>query len=281
MKLFPICITVLVCMGCGSSDSKTSDTPSSPADTGAASDPSTTNGDTASPTETGEPSDTGNAADTGAQDDTGGEPEPDPFTPDWPDGTDPFADAVYAFDPGPDAGFGSEGFPEIVLGSPEGRGTSGSLDVLSLGELGSITLEMVDLELFDGPGPDLIVFENAFGTWAETGRVEVSQDGIEWFGWTCEAENAEDGFPGCAGVSQVYATSEFLIDPTDPVVAGGDAFDLADIGVSSARFVRITDSGFNAMGYGGETGGFDLDAIAAANWLGIPTEADDAEGDEP
>ena len=33
-----------------------------------------------------------------------------------------------------------------------------------------------------------------------------------------------------------------------------------------ARYVRITDTGFNALGYGGITGGFDLDAVAIANW---------------
>ena len=226
----------------------------------------------ANDTGTAPATDTGGSGDTGGPGDTG-EPDPEPFAPNWPDGTDPFADAVVSFEPGPDAGFGSEGFPEIVLGAPGGRGTSGSLDVLSLGELGSITLEMVDLAIYDGPGPDLIVFENAFGTWAETGRVEVSSDGVEWAGWTCEAENADDNFPGCAGVNQVYATSEFLVDPTDPLVAGGDAFDLADIGVTEARFVRITDSGYNALGYGGETGGFDLDAVGAANWMAVPDAA--------
>ena len=70
----------------------------------------------------------------------------------------------------------------------------------------------------------------------------------------------------------MYATPEFLIDPTDPDVAGGDAFDLADIGVDSARFVRITDSGFNVAGYGGITGGFDLDAVCAANWTPLTDE---------
>ena len=271
MKYVLPCIATMAWAGCNTSDPKPSEQPAASTETG-------TPADTGSPPDSGEPLDSGTSTETGAPDTGEPEPEPDPFVPDWPDGTDPFADAVYAFEPGPDAGFGSDGFPDIVLGPPEGMGSAGSLDVLSLGEMGSITLEMTDLEIYDGPGPDLIVFENAFGTWAETGRVEVSQDGSEWFGWTCEAENIDEGFPGCAGVSQVYATSEFLVDPTDPMVAGGDAFDLADIGVTSARYVRITDSGFNAMGYGGETGGFDLDAIAAANWMGVP--ADDEPEDD-
>jgi hypothetical protein len=47
------------------------------------------------------------------------------------------------------------------------------------------------------------------------------------------------------------------------VAAGGDAFDLADIGLQRARFVRIRDSGENP--YEGTAGGFDLDALAVVN----------------
>ena len=47
---------------------------------------------------------------------------------------------------------------------------------------------------------------------------------------------------------------------TDPNDAGGDGFDLAALGVTQARFVRIRDSGKNR--YGPPSGGFDLDAIA-------------------
>jgi hypothetical protein len=48
------------------------------------------------------------------------------------------------------------------------------------------------------------------------------------------------------------------IDPTDPAVAGGDAYDLADIGVASARYVRITDR----PDLTGMAGVYDLDAVA-------------------
>ena len=227
--------------------------------------------DTATPSDAGgEEPDTGFGADTGL--DTGAPPA-EPYNPDWPDGTDPFADAVVEFNPGPDAGYGADELPDVVLGPPNGGGGgAGSLDVLSLGELGSITLELTDLEVIDGPGPDLLVFENPFPGWYETGIVEASLDGIDWYAWPCEAEDADGGFPGCAGTELVYATEDFWVDPTDPIAAGGDAFDLADIGLPAARFVRITDSGYNAMGYGGMTGGFDLDAIAAANWAEITTD---------
>lgn len=227
-----------------------------------------------------EPQDTGPHGNDDTGVDTGvapgpdtGEPPVEVFIPNWPDGTDPFADAIVNFSPGPDAGYGADELPDVVLGSPNGGGGgAGSLDVLSLGELGSITLELTDLEVIDGPGPDLLVFENPFPGWYETGVVEASLDGIDWYAWPCEAEDADGGFPGCAGTEVVYATEAFLVDPTDPIAAGGDAFDLADIGLPAARFVRITDSGYNAMGYGGTTGGFDLDAVAAANWAEITAD---------
>ncbi len=188
----------------------------------------------------------------------------------WPEGTDPFADEVILFEPGPDAGFGMESFPDIVLGSPEGRGAgAGSLDVLSLGEEGQIVLAFNDLDVFDGPGPDLIVFENPFGTWFETAFVEASVNGEDWYAWPCDPEDVDGDYPGCAGVGHVFASSDSTIDPTDPELAGGDVYDLADIGLETARFVRITDTGFNALGYGGIAGGFDLDAVAIVNWESI------------
>ncbi len=47
-------------------------------------------------------------------------------------------------------------------------------------------------------------------------------------------------------------------------LAGGDAFDLAELGLSTARFVRIIDSG--TSDYTGTSGGFDLDALAVVHW---------------
>ncbi len=181
----------------------------------------------------------------------------------------PYAIAVASFEPGEQAGFGEDALPDVVLGPPRGGGDAmGSLDVLSLGVGGSIVLEL-GVEAVDGPGPDLLVFENAFragGTgplFAEPGHVAVSADGAHFTEWPCAPE--ADGFPGCAGVSAVYANAETNeIDPLDPAAAGGDAFDLADLGVARARFVRIRDSGID-RGFGSPSGGFDLDAIAVVN----------------
>ncbi len=178
-------------------------------------------------------------------------------------GPDPFADEVVSFEPGDFAGFGADAMPDVVLGSPEGTGKAGSTHVVSLGQEGVIVLALTDIGLMDGDGPDLLVFENAFPGWPETGVVAASEDGETWHEWPCASDDPDGGYPGCAGVNPVYASSSNGIDPTDPGVAGGDAFDLADLGLVRARFVRIRDSGANP--YEGTSGGFDLDAIAVIN----------------
>lgn len=180
------------------------------------------------------------------------------------DAGDPWADRVVRFVPGAGAGFGQDLFPGVVLGAPSGGGeTSGSLNVLSLGKDGVIELEFVDLVAIDGPGVDLLVFENAFTGFLETGVVEVSADGIDWRKFPCDA-TVDGGVTGCAGTKPVFGNPAQGISGTDPSVAGGDGFDLAEVGLSSARFVRVTDSGANRF-YGPPGGGFDLDAVAVVN----------------
>lgn len=180
---------------------------------------------------------------------------------------DPYADRVKSVTFGPGAGFGQDRFPEVVLGAPSGGGfSSGSLDVLSLGREGVIELEFTDLVAIDGPGVDLLVFENAFGTFYETGVVSVSDDGSTWFDFPCAQGDIDAGYPGCAGTHVVHANPERNISATDPTVSGGDSYDLAAVGLSRARFVRIRDTGANRF-YGPPGGGFDLDAVAVVNGL--------------
>ncbi|MFO1518198.1 MAG: hypothetical protein U1F57_00815 [bacterium] len=151
--------------------------------------------------------------------------------------SDPFMDEVISFHPGPHAGFGSDRFPQIVLGSPKGAGLSfGGFDVLSLGVGGEIVLKS-DTPILDETGPDFIVFENAFyaggnpnAPFAEPGEVAVSQDGIHFIAFPCASTDSVNHYPGCAGVHPVFANPDTnSISPTDPAVAGGDAFDLHDL----------------------------------------------------
>ncbi|MFM2153033.1 MAG: hypothetical protein RL199_1468 [Pseudomonadota bacterium] len=167
-----------------------------------------------------------------------------------------FASRVVSFEPGDGAGFGQERLPDVVLGPPRGKGLdAGGLDVLSLGQAG------------------VIVFENAFrgpqgATFAETGIVGASVDGVTFVDWPCEAEDPAKSFPGCAGVHAVLSSPDDGIDPPDPATAGGDAFDLAAIGLASARYVRVRDSGLNPTL--APSGGFDLDAVAVVHSQGAP-----------
>lgn len=182
----------------------------------------------------------------------------------------PFADRVVLFQPGSGGGNGQDKLPDIVLGPPQGAGKlKAGRDVLSLGEGGVIVLEFVDNEVIDGKGPDFIVFENPFlgapGNdpdfgFFELAKIEVSLDGELWKEFPYDTASRK----GCAGHHPVLANSdENEIDPTDPKKAGGDPFDLKDVGLKRIRFVRITD----VLSFGGNDGaaGFDLDAIAAVH----------------
>jgi hypothetical protein len=180
------------------------------------------------------------------------------------DAGDPWGDRVVSFTPGPGAGFGQDQFPAIVLGPPHGAGASqGSLDVLSLGKQGEIIVEFTDVIAVDGEGPDVLVFENPFSGFVETGEVSVSDDGVDWRTFPCAA-TLDGGTAGCAGVNPVFSNPTNGLSGTDPMVAGGDAFDLADVGLARARFVRVRDTGTNRF-YAPPAGGFDLDAVAVVH----------------
>lgn len=181
------------------------------------------------------------------------------------DADDPYADCIESFVPGDGATFGHEMLPDIVLGPPHGS-LGGSMDVAALGCSGRITLAFDDPGIVDVDGPDLIVFENAFATGDETfsepARVHVSEDGVDWRAFDCEV-GGEWPPTGCAGIEPVVADG----DPaTDPATAGGDAFDLSDVGLAHARYVRLVDVTEEHYGErkwcGGDAGGFDLDAVA-------------------
>jgi hypothetical protein len=189
-----------------------------------------------------------------------------------------FVTKVVSFTPGDCAGFGIPSMPGIVMGPPVGGGAqTGSTDVVSLGNGGTIVVSFEPNAIVDGPGVDLIVFENPFDygnghIYGEPGEVSVSDDGITWKTFPCAATNAtcetSMGCPQCGGWHVVYSTPENGISPLDPAVAGGDPYDLADLGVTHARYVRVVDKSAEACApppNGATTNGFDLDAMAIVN----------------
>ncbi len=172
---------------------------------------------------------------------------------------DLFATHVLEVTYGPGQEFGRDAMPEVVLGPPLGGGCcEGSLDVVSLGNGGSITLAFADNAIVDAPGADFLVFENPFEAgetvFAELATVEVSADGQQWHAFDCSATEAPYGT--CAGHHRVHLQDD-EVTALDAEQHGGDPFDLADVGLDEARFVRITDRE-DQVGFQGT---FDLDAI--------------------
>lgn len=193
-----------------------------------------------------------------------------------PDGgairSDRFVTKVVNFTPGACAGFGAGEMPEIVLGPPLGGGSlKGSLDVVSLGIGGEIVLSFEPNAIVDGPGPDFIVFENAFFAGgnasqpsADPGEVSVSEDGVTWKEYAC-TPGGTPPYGACAGWHPVYSAPGNGISPIDPDTAGGEAYDLSTVGLTRARFVRIRDKASGTCDGPPpkpNSSGFDLDAIA-------------------
>lgn len=131
-------------------------------------------------------------------------------------------------------------------GARGGGWNQGGLDVysLSLEPSDELVLAWSDRVLVDGPGPDLVVFENAFELADGSARfmdpviVEVSPDGERWVAFPHdyvaddELEWVADpaAWQGFAGLTPVLLHEEDNpVDPFDPERAGGDAFDLAEL----------------------------------------------------
>ena len=228
---------------------------------------------------------------------------------------DPFADAVEQFEPLDAANvYGMWNFPTIVLGTPQGFGQySGSLDVLSIhckqnldnGATppygGSITLKFTNNIVVNGSGVDFTIFENALriiGTdsyWIEPAVVDISYDGVNFFRFPFDfapydGEGRERDLQdplayayGFAGIQPVFSNNN-TPDPTDPVLSGGDSFDLSTISpdITWIQYIKVTSTGDNWLldvngdyvRHSPENGacsgtwssGFDLDAVTAVHY---------------
>jgi hypothetical protein len=214
-----------------------------------------------------------------------------------------FATSVVSYNPGT-LGAGESSTTANVLGGPVGGGLgSGGTDVLSLGEGGSVTLAF-DVTIADGPGVDFTVFENGFlfdfggfGNFAEVAFVEVSTDGTSFARLPSSyagVQNPPDFSPmplgtldGLAGalpvVSNVFDGN--TPSPFEPVLSGGDAFDLATLAdhplvmngtvdLAAIHFVRLVDA--PSDGSTSDTAGtpvWDSRNAAAANSIDVDAVA--------
>ncbi len=160
---------------------------------------------------------------------------------DTPTPGSPSADRVIAYNPGL-AQKDEYASPEAALGAPDLVEQPCCSGMLQLGAGGSILLGFADNVIYDGPGPDFQVF-------GESARddfiiVEVSADGQAWSAYPKANESPQP-------------------------------FDLADVGLHQAVFVRITDV------QPGTPTGAELDAVEAIHngsplEGGLPTDLPDA-----
>lgn len=178
-----------------------------------------------------------------------------------------------------------------VDGVVEGDPSGGATRVFSRGTSTDppnhyVTLEWTDRLVVDAPGPDLVVFENAFetegGVFMDPIVVAVSVDGDRWVEFPHDYRADDEtsfsldpaDWVGFAGVTPVAWSSA---DCTDPFAqsAGGDRFDLADLEdpdvADGVRYVRLTSAATVVNPDTGEpfpkyliSDGFDLDGVYAA-----------------
>ena len=172
--------------------------------------------------------------------------------------------------------------PEGVFGAP-----GGIFGVVSLGydpnlaesQGGMLTIgfgrEDAPLCVRDGPGADLIIYENAFpyayegieGTYNEVLSVEVSEDGQIWHRFPPEIQ------PGLPLIEPARYTNLAGVTPTGE---GGDGFDLAELPAAGlACQVRLRDGGTLYEDFGNSQtdlyfSGADIDSVEARYPVALP-----------
>ncbi len=153
-----------------------------------------------------------------------------------------YAARLVAFSPGRPPAIIEASHPLEALGTPDHTANIREPPhAVSLGNGGSITLELAGDPMGDAPGPDLFVFEA--GPSREAVTVEISPDGASW----TPVGEAPGGF--------------FALDIA-PFVKAGDTF----------RFIRLTD----VADSGGDNDvwpGAEIDAVAAVRPLPVVTPA--------
>ncbi len=175
------------------------------------------------------------------------------------------------------SGLASSGSAESALGAALENG------VLSLGDGGSIVLAF-PVPLMDGPGPDFAVFENGFSDgFLELATVEVSSNGSDFFSFPCFSETQTETQTRPFDTLDARNLHNLAGKYRAGFGTGFDLFELkgnSQLDLSAVAFIRIRDVvGCLNPAYGTrdsegrlindpwptdfESGGFDLDAVAA------------------
>jgi len=157
-----------------------------------------------------------------------------------------WATAVFAhqFGLGQTVGQDSINFPKNVLGmvSPNVSATvpaNTPNEIVSLGRNGWVALSFAG-NIIDEAGADFTVFENAFqfaaGIFDEWLIVSVSQDGNTWVTFPY------DSLTGAGMAGRTPTNGGGIVNYLDPNQSGGDSFDLAEVGLAWAKYVKVTDA---------------------------------------
>ncbi len=155
--------------------------------------------------------------------------------------------------------------PELAVNGIRGAGPgAGSTDVFSIGFAEGedvLVLAWSDRRLVDGPGVDLVVFENPFVTgegraFMDPAIVEVSPDGTRWVAMPhsyaatdpTTYSDLQADWQGFAGITPVLRhADDNPTNPFEPAVAGGDGFDLASLPEADPTTAEIRASGVVAV----------------------------------
>lgn len=153
-----------------------------------------------------------------------------------------------------------------INGVHGGGQATGSQDVLSLGyEKGvnnSVVLTWSDRIVLNGPGTDLVIFENVFVIGSGPNHfmdllvVEVSLDNESWVAFPHDYLHSDETvysadpamWHGFAGRLPVILNEDSMrVDPFDQASAGGDHFDLDALPLDGGLAEQIRTSGFRYL----------------------------------
>jgi len=163
--------------------------------------------------------------------------------------------------------------------------------VVSLGD-GGVAIVGFDGLIYDGPGPDFAIFENAFSeTFLELAFVEVSSDGVHYFRFPSVSLTDTSRQVGGFDTAGVKASNIHNL-AGKYIVGYGTPFDLSDLpadslldaqAISHVRIIDVVGSMANSLARRDKNGhkindpfptpfpssGFDLDAVGAIHMKAV------------
>lgn len=157
----------------------------------------------------------------------------------------------------------------------------GSLDVFVIGEANYAIFSCKGKKIINGKGIDIKVFENGFYTnydknlmSLDLGIVSVSKDKINWLDFPVSydknyPQNSSKGKKGFIGLNPVYINmnNNFIYPYFNE--AGGDGFDLSDLGIAEGdyiKYIKLTDAGNNYLDGQIGSNGIDIDGLCVFYW---------------